>query len=261
MRECFNLKGRVVAVTGGGSGIGRAVACAFAQEGSHVVVLDRNADGAEATAAAVRALGAQALALTCDVADAQSVQLAARASEAAFGPCDVLVNNAGIVVPASLATITAEQWNSVFSVNLTGALWCAQAFGAQMRERKRGAIVHLSSIGADHPTAWGGCYSITKAGVSMLSRLLAVEWAADGIRSNAVKPGLIRTEMTESFYVKPGVEQRRSDIVPVGRVGRPEDIAQAVLFLASDRAAYINGQELVVDGGLERTLMNTVPRA
>ncbi|MEY4099196.1 MAG: hypothetical protein RL300_367 [Pseudomonadota bacterium] len=261
MKDSFNLEGRVVAVTGGGSGIGRGVALAFADEGSRVVVIDRNAEGAAETAEQVRKLGAQAIALSCDISNADSVQQAAKDSEAAFGPCDVLVNNAGIVVPASLATITVDQWNSVFAVNLTGTLLCSQAFGTQMRARKRGSLVHLSSIGADQPTAWAGCYSVTKAGVAMLSRLLAVEWAPDGIRSNVVKPGLVRTPMTEDFYARPGVEQRRSEIVPAGRVGRPQDIAQAVLFLASDRASYITGQELVVDGGLEQMLMSMVPRA
>ena len=261
MKDSFNLEGRVAVVTGGGSGIGRGVALAFAEEGCRVVVIDRNADGAAETVEQVRQLGAQAIALTCDISNAESVQQAAKNSEAAFGPCDVLVNNAAIIVPASLATITVETWDSVFAVNLTGTLLCSQAFGAQMRARKRGSIVHLSSIGADHPTAWAGCYSVTKAGVAMLSRLLAVEWAPDGIRSNSVKPGLVRTALTEDFYAKPGVEQRRSEIVPAGRIGRPQDIAQAVLFLASDRASYITGQELVVDGGLAQMLMSMVPRA
>ncbi|RJG03250.1 SDR family NAD(P)-dependent oxidoreductase [Noviherbaspirillum sedimenti] len=260
MRDDSNLAGRVAVVTGGGSGIGRAIAFAFAEAGSRVVVIDRNAEGCEATVAEVQRRGAQALAVTCDISDPDSVQKAAQASEANFGPCDILVNNAGIVVPATLANITLDEWNRAFSVNLTGALLCSQAFGAQMRKRQRGAIVHISSITADHPMPWGGCYSITKAGVCMLSRLLAVEWAPDGIRSNVVKPGTIRTELTESFYQEPGLEKRRSELIPAGRIGRPEDIAQAALFLASDRASYITGQEIMVDGGFERMLMSLVPR-
>ena len=260
MDKGFNLEGRVAVVTGAGSGIGRAIAYAFADAGSRVVALDRDIAGCEATVQELQRRGAQALALECDISSADSVQQAALKSEAAFGPCDVLVNNAGVVVPATLATITVEAWNQMFAINLTGALLCSQAFGAQMRKKQGGALVHISSIGADHPTPWAGCYSITKAGVAMLSRLLAVEWADDGIRSNVVKPGLIRTAMTEGFYSKPGVVERRSAMVPSRRIGQPEDSAQAVLFLASDRASYINGQELVVDGGLERMLMSMVPR-
>ncbi|VTU45350.1 3-oxoacyl-[acyl-carrier-protein] reductase FabG (plasmid) [Variovorax sp. SRS16] len=261
MTDGFHLEGRVVVVTGGGSGIGRAVAIAFAQAGSHVVVVDRNAEGGQATAEEVQRCGAKALALTCDVSDPVSVHEAASASEGAFGPCQVLVNNAGVIAQGALATISLAEWNRVLSVNLTGALLCSQAFGAQMRKLGCGSIVHMSSIVADHPVAWAGGYSVTKAGVAMLSRLLAVEWAADGIRSNAVKPGLIRTEMTESFYTQPGVEQRRSELIPSRRIGRPEDIAQAVLFLASDRASYVNGQEIVVDGGFGQMLSSLVPRA
>ncbi|MDM0021806.1 SDR family NAD(P)-dependent oxidoreductase [Variovorax saccharolyticus] len=256
----FMLAGQVVVVTGGGSGIGRAVVLAFAQAGSRVVVLDRDAVGAERSAALARESGAEATALTCDVADAGSVADAAKASEARFGPCDVLVNNAGIISQGALASISIADWNRVLSINLTGALLCAQAFGAQMRARRRGAMVHMSSVVVDHPVPWSGCYSITKAGVAMLSRLLALEWAEDGIRSNAVKPGLIRTEMTEAFYDKPGLEARRSALIPSRRIGRADDIAQAVLFLASDRASYINGEELVVDGGFQRMLSSLVPR-
>lgn len=260
MTKGFNFEGRVAVVTGGGSGIGRGVANAFAEAGSRVVVMDRNAEAAEATAAEVRGHGAQAIALTCDIADPEAVRLAAEASEAAFGPCDVLVNNAGIQIIGSLATITLEEWNHVMAINLTGGLLCSQQFGAQMRRVKRGAIVHVSSTGADHPSPWAGSYSIAKAGVVMLSRQLAIEWAADGIRSNAVKPGMIRTGLTEQYYVKPGVVERRSAVIPAGRVGIPEDVAQAVLFLASDCASYITGQELVVDGGFERKLVSFIPR-
>lgn len=260
MSGSFNLEGRVAVVTGGGSGIGRAVAYAFAEAGSRVVVMDRNAEGAEATAAEVRQRGGQALALTCDIADSDSIQKSAQASEATFGPCDVLVNNAGVQILGNLRSITLSEWNQILSINLTGALLCSQAFGAQMRKRQRGSIVHVSSIGADHPSSMAGSYSIAKAGVVMLSRQLAIEWAGDGIRSNAVKPGMIRTGLTEATYMKPGLEERRNAIIPAGRVGRPEDVAQTVLFLASDRASYITGQELAVDGGFERTLVSFIPR-
>lgn len=255
------LAGRVCAVTGAGSGIGRGIALVLAGAGARVAVLDRNAEGSAATVLEIASIGGQAMAIDCDTSDAASVTAAAERSAAALGPCDVLVNNAGVLRPGALETLTLEEWNKVLSVNLTGYFLCAQVFGRQMRARRAGALVHIASIAADHVTAFGGAYSVAKAGITMLSRQLAVEWGKDGIRSNAVHPGLILTPMTQAFYDQPGTTERRSQAVPAGRIGLPADIAQAVLFLASDRAAYITGQELTVDGGFTRMLMGLIPRA
>jgi NAD(P)-dependent dehydrogenase (short-subunit alcohol dehydrogenase family) len=159
-----------------------------------------------------------------------------------------------------LATVSLEDWNLLLSVNLTGYLLCAQAFGKAMIERGRGAIVHTASIAGSNAQAFSGAYSVSKAGVLMLSRQLAVEWGPHGVRSNVLSPGLVRTPMSEEFYLAPGVAERRAAAVPLGRVGTPEDMAQAVLFLASDRAGFINGQEIIVDGGFEHMLMSLVPR-
>lgn len=263
-KDTAGLAGRVCVVTGGGSGMGRAISLALAKEGAKVSVLDLNAGGATETAALITGNGGQAAAFTCDTADAASVAQAAAHSAAALGLCDVLVNNAGILRPGPLDTLALDLWNKVLAVNLTGYFICAQAFGRQMRDRKSGApgvMVHTASIAADHATANAGAYSVAKAGIQMLSRQLAVEWGAYGIRSNVVNPGLIVTPMSQAFYDQPGVTQRRSQAVPAGRVGAPEDIAQAVVFLASDRAAYINGQEIAVDGGFTQMLMSLIPRA
>ncbi len=263
-KDISGLAGRVCVVTGGGSGMGRAIALALAKEGAKVAVLDLNTAGATETAAMITGNGGQAVALTCDTADAASVAQAAARSAASLGLCDVLVNNAGILRPGPLDTLALDLWNKVLAVNLTGYFICAQAFGRQMRDKKStagGAMVHSASIAADHATANAGAYSVAKAGIQRLSRQLAVEWGVHGIRSNVVNPGLIVTPMSQAFYDQPGVTQRRSQAVPVGRVGAPEDIAQAVVFLASDRAAYINGQEIAVDGGFTRMLMSLIPRA
>ena len=256
-----DLAGRVCVVTGAGSGIGRGIALVLAGAGARVAVLDRNADGSAATVLEIAGAGGQAVAIDCDTSDAASVAAAAERSAAAFGPCDVLVNNAGVLRPGALETLTLEEWNTVLSVNLTGYFLCAQTFGRQMRAKGAGALVHIASIAAEHATAFSGAYSIAKAGITMLSRQLAVEWGQHGIRSNAVHPGLILTPMSQAFYDQPGTSERRSQAVPVGRIGRPADIAQAVLFLASERAAYITGQELTVDGGFTRMLMGLIPRA
>ena len=263
-KDSSGLAGRVCVVTGAGSGIGRGIALALAREGGRVAVLDLNSGGADSTVSQIKGLGGEAAAFTCDTADASSVASAAAQSAAAFGPCDVLVNNAGILRPGALDMLTLEEWNKVLSVNLTGYFLCAQSFGRQMRSenggRGHGALVHIASIAAEHATAMAGAYSVAKAGVEMLSRQLAVEWGPHGIRSNAVHPGMILTPMSQAFYDQPGVSERRSQAVPAGRIGAPEDIAQAVLFLASDRAAYITGQSLTVDGGFTRMLMGLIPR-
>ena len=264
-KDTSGLAGRVCVVTGAGSGIGRGIALALAKEGGRIAVLDLNAEGTKATVAEIKARGGEAVAFTCDTSDAASVAAAAAQSAAVLGPCDVLVNNAGILRPGALDVLTLDEWNKVLSVNLTGYFLCAQTFGKQMRNKGEGknggTMVHIASIAAEHATALAGAYSVAKAGVEMLSRQLAVEWGPHGIRSNAVHPGMILTPMSQAFYDQPGVTERRSEAVPAGRIGVPDDIAQAVVFLASDRSAYISGQSLTVDGGFTRMMMGLIPRA
>ena len=257
--EWLGLQGRVCVVTGAGGGIGRAVAIAMAGAGAALVLLDKEEANCQATASAVRAAGGRVIAQACDIANPESVAAAERASRA-IGPCDVLVNNAGVLRPGSLATLALDDWNLLLSVNLTGYLLCAQAFGKAMIERGRGAIVHTASIAGSEPQAFSGAYSVSKAGVLMLSRQLAVEWGPHGVRSNVLSPALVRTPMSESFYQDRTVLERREAAIPLGRIGTPEDMAQVVLFLASDRAGYVNGQEILVGGGFENMLMSLIPR-
>jgi NAD(P)-dependent dehydrogenase (short-subunit alcohol dehydrogenase family) len=255
----LGLRGKVCVVTGAGGGIGRAVAMGMAEAGASVVLLDNNFENCRATADALEPTGARTLAVACDIADADSVAAAERAAQA-VGPCDVLVNNAGMLLAGPLATVSLEDWNRLMAVNLTGYLLCAQAFGKAMIERGRGAIVHTASIAGSNAQGFSGAYSVSKAGVLKLSRQLAVEWGPHGVRSNVMSPGMVRTPMSESFYQDSQVLQRRSAAIPLGRVGAPEDMAQVVLFLASDRAAFVTGQEIIVDGGFEHMLMSLVPR-
>jgi NAD(P)-dependent dehydrogenase (short-subunit alcohol dehydrogenase family) len=139
-------------------------------------------------------------------------------------------------------------------------LECSQAFGRQMLESGRGSLIHVASVTAHYPQTRGGAYSASKAGIVMLSRQLAAEWGPSGIRSNVVSPGMIRTPLTEDFYNQPGITDRRSAIIASRRIGVPQDIADVVLFLASDRSAYVNGAEVAVDGGFSCMLMDLVPR-
>ena len=258
--DWLGLSGRVCVVTGGGGGIGRATALSFAQAGARVAAIDLDERGLEATRAELSKLGAGHVVARCDTTDVASVAAAAATIEKSLGPCGVLVNTAAILRPGALDTLSLAEWNAVLSVNLTGYFVCAQAFGKQMRTLGRGSLVHVASIAGSNAQGQSGAYSVSKAGAIMLSRQLANEWGPHGIRSNVVSPGMVITPMSQAFYDTPGVTERRSAVVPLRRVGMPQDMADAILFLASDRASYINGEELMIDGGYANMLMNLVPR-
>jgi NAD(P)-dependent dehydrogenase (short-subunit alcohol dehydrogenase family) len=256
----LGLSGRVCVVTGGGGGIGRAVAISLARAGARVAAIDLDERGLQATAAELRELGCDHMVARCDTASADSVTAASERVGKSLGPCGVLVNTAAVLRPGGLDDLSLAEWNAVLAVNLTGYFLCAQIFGRHMRKAGRGSIVHVSSISGSHAQGQSGAYSVSKAGVIMLSRQLAGEWGPQGIRSNVVSPGMVITPMSQSFYDTPGVTERRSAVVPLRRVGMPQDIADAILFLASDRSSYVNGDEITVDGGYANMLMNLVPR-
>jgi len=259
-KDWLGLSGRVAVITGGGGGIGRATAVSFAKAGAKVAVMDRDEKGLEVTRGELCALGAEPAVAPCDTSDEASVIAAAEAVEKALGPCSILVNTAAILRAGALDTLSLAEWNTTLSVNLTGYFLCAQSFGRQMRKLGRGSLVHIASVAGSNAQGFSGAYSVSKAGVVMLSRQLASEWGPQGIRSNVVSPGLVVTPMSQSFYDTPGVTERRTAVVPARRIGMPQDIADAILFLASDRSAYVNGDEITVDGGYVRTLMNLIPR-
>ncbi|WP_431025101.1 SDR family NAD(P)-dependent oxidoreductase [Halomonas sp. H5] len=258
--DWLGLAGTVQVVTGAASGIGAGIARALAEAGADVALLDRNLSGCEALARELDDLPGRRLPLACDIADEPQVWQAAAAVEEALGPCQGLVNGAGILRPGGLAEVPLDEWNAVLAVNLTGYLLCARAFGRPMRDQGRGSIVHIASVSASQPQTWSGAYSPSKAAVAILSRQLAAEWGGFGVRSNTVSPGMIRTELSADFYARPGVTEAREAFTASRRIGEPEDIANAVLFLLSERAGYVNGAELGVDGGLPCMLMDRVPR-
>ena len=258
--DWLGLSGSVCVVTGGGGGIGRAVAVNFARAGARVAAIDRDESGLEATEAALRELGQGHLVARCDTTSTGSVSAASETIERSLGPCGVLVNTAAVLRPGGLDALSLEEWNAVLAVNLTGYFLCAQNFGRQMRKLGRGSLIHIASIAGSHAQGKSGAYSVSKAGVVMLSRQLASEWGPQGIRSNVVSPGMVITPMSQAFYDTPGVTERRAAVTPARRVGMPQDIAEAVLFLASDRSSFVTGDEITVDGGYVRTLMNLVPR-
>ncbi|MGI9480017.1 MAG: SDR family NAD(P)-dependent oxidoreductase [Hyphomicrobiaceae bacterium] len=254
------LDGRVAAVTGAASGMGKAIAEELARAGARVALLDVNQSNLNTVAAEFENAGYNVIAIHCDVATDNSVKAAADKTLNALGGCDILVNNAGILRSGELATLPIADWDGMMNINLTGYLRCAQAFGKPMLEAGKGSVVHISSIAASQPQAASGAYSAGKAAICMLSRQLAFEWGPKGVRSNVVSPGLVRTPLSEAFYQAPGVLERRSAAVPLGRIAMPSDIAEAVAFFASDRSSYATGQEIVLDGGYAQTLMSHVPR-
>lgn len=258
--DWLGLGGRICVVTGAASGIGQATARSLAEVGAHVALLDINVDGASATAAELGSAGARAIAVKCDTTSEASIEAAHATVTQALGSVDALVNNAGVLRAGGLDTLSLADWNALLAVNLTGYFLTARTFGKDMRTHGRGAMVHVASIAATQPQAFSGAYSVSKAGVAMLSRQLSMEWGPSGIRSNVVSPGFIRTPLSEEFYKVAGVEEARARIVPSGRVGLAEDIAKAITFLVSDKAGYINGEEILVDGGASNILMSQVPR-
>ncbi|ACC73135.1 SDR family oxidoreductase [Paraburkholderia phymatum] len=258
--EWLALEGKVCVVTGAAGGIGSAIARVLGESGARIALLDREAGKCKDLAQTLVANGMEAYAFECDIADAKSVELTALSVEERLGSADVLVNNAGLLRPGGIEDITLDTWNAMLQVNLTGYMLCAQAFGRAMLHKRAGSIVHVASVAAHHPQTWSGAYSPGKAAVSMLSKQIAAEWGARGVRSNAVCPGMIRTPLSASFYAQGDVEQRRRAMTASRRIGEPVDIADAVAFLASPRASYVNGAELIVDGGLECMLMDMVPR-
>lgn len=248
----MDYRGKVALVTGGGSGIGRATCEIFAERGGAVVVADVNEAAAKATAEAIAGKGGRAQAARCDVTQWDEVQAAVETARQTFGRLDVVINCAGILKASRLEDTSEEDWNQVLRVNLTGAFLVTKAAMKVLREQGGGAIVHIASRMAIRVKEEHGAYAASKAGILQLTQMAALEGAPYGIRVNCVCPGFIDTLMTRSGY---GDEAFAgwAKVCPLGRAGRPEEIARAMLFLASDAASFITGVALPVDGG--RTIL------
>ena len=245
----MRLKDQVAVVTGGSRGIGRAVVKALAAEGARVAVVYRGSkEAAEEVVREVTQAGGSALALQLDVTDTAAVQAGVERVEKELGPVDVLVNNAGVIHDDLFVRLEPEQWNLVIQTNLGGTYNFCRAVAYPMMKRRRGRIINVSSVAAEHVNMGQTNYAASKGAINAFTRALAVELASRGVTVNAVAPGFIETDMSAAVRNKAGDLIKK--FIPMRRIGTPDDVAKVVAFLAGPDSAYITGQVLTVDGGL-----------
>lgn len=248
-------------VTGAGRGIGASIAARLASAGYSVALWDYDGEGAATRAAELVSAGHRTIAARCDVTDAAQVEAALKSAVDAFGTPYLLVNNAAIRHRAALEDLPRASWDREIATNLTGAFQCTQSVGRLMLAAGRGAIVNIASMSGTFGQPMRGAYSPSKAGLIGLTSLTAVEWGGRGIRCNAVSPGMIVTPVHAEAYGNADVRKGREAMVPLGRLGEGDDIAEVVVFLASDAAHYINGANIPVDGGVTKALVGLMPMA
>jgi len=245
----FDLAGKIAVVTGGSRGIGRAICIALAQAGAYVLVNYRsNEEAARETLRLVEEAGGQAELVAFDVADPDSVDCSIKEAVGRHGRIDILVNNAGISIDQLLLRVSAKDLEMTWATNVNGAVFCAKACIRPMMKKRWGRIINLSSVVAESGNAGQVVYSASKAALLGLTRSLAREYASRGITVNAVAPGFIETDMTADL--PDSAKQGIVDQTPLGRIGRPEEVAATVVFLASEEASYITGQVVRVNGGM-----------
>ena len=243
------LRDRVAIVTGASQGIGRATAAELACVGADVVVCSRRPAALKPVADEVRAAGRRALVVECDVADARHVDAVVARTLETFGRIDLHVNNAGYRIRSPLADLPRSEWDAMIGTNLTGVFLFCQAVGRVMITQRSGTIVNVTSVAGRTGTRGMAAYAAAKAGVTVLTQSLGAEWAKYGIRVNAVAPGPVETEGVLQVWKTPAMIAQAAREVPLGRLGRPQEIAWAVVFVASDHASFMTGETLYVSGG------------
>ena len=244
----MDLKGKVAIVTGGAQGIGKSIATQLAQAGANVVVADVMEEVAKSTAQEISQKGSEVISIRVDVSSLSSVEEMVKKTLDKFGRIDILVNNAGITRDGLVMRMKEEDWDLVLDINLKGAFNCIKTVSPIMMKQKSGKIVNIASIVGIIGNIGQANYSASKAGLIALTKTCARELASRRINVNAVAPGFIQTSMTERLPAQ--VKEKLSSQIPFGEIGKPEDVARAVLFLVSEEASYITGEVIRVDGGM-----------
>ena len=248
-RTPFSLDGKRALVTGGGRGIGRACAVAMAESGAEVVVASRTSAQLDETVDLIRERGAKASSIVCDISDPRAVDNMC-GELLGDGKVDILVNNAAISpIVKGIEKVEPEEWEQILNVNVNATFGIIRTVGSTMLQQGSGSVVNVSSVAAIRALPRLAAYSASKAALAAMTRSMAVEWARTGVRVNAVAPAYIETEMTAAVSERPRLRQSVIDRTPMGRWGQPEEVAWAVVFLASDAASYVTGHTLLVDGG------------
>jgi NAD(P)-dependent dehydrogenase (short-subunit alcohol dehydrogenase family) len=247
--QLFSLEGKVAVVTGGTSGIGRALSLGLAEAGADVVATARRQQQVDDTAKEIEARGRQALRLASDVGDRASLEKLLTATLERFGKVDILVNCAGMIKRTPTLDLSEAEWNNILNTNLTGTLRACQVFGRDMLERGYGRIINIASLNSFVALSEVAAYAASKAGVASLTRSLAVEWSKKGVTVNAVAPGVFRTDLNAQLLDSTPRGKELLMRTPMGRFGKTEELIGAVVYLASDSASFVTGQILVVDGG------------
>ncbi|MBN1548470.1 MAG: 3-oxoacyl-ACP reductase FabG [Syntrophaceae bacterium] len=243
----MNLRDRIAVITGGSQGFGKAICEAFSREGAHVVIVNRTAEKGVEAAKEINENGGKATPISADVSKIEDVEKLASRVQKEIGRLDILVNNAGVIRPAMLHKMTMEQWEEVIRINLTGYFNCISRFSKSMISQKYGRIINISSVAGERGTIGQINYGAAKAGVHGLTKSAAKELARYGITVNAIAAGLFETAMSDKMPQE--IKEKAIKGIPIGRMGKPWELARLALFLASDDAAYITGQIIGINGG------------
>lgn len=247
----LNLKGKVAVVTGAVGGMGAKFTEELAKQGVNVVLVDIQQDRTQVFAQEIsEKYGVKAIAIYCDTSNESDVENAVQTVIKQFDRVDILINTAAILRSSLFEELSLTDWQKSLNINLTGYFLMSQHFGRVMIKQGKGTLIHISTMLSKFPETYSGAYSVSKAGVNMLSKQLAAEWGQYGLRSNCILPSLVNTPLSKDFYSDPEVLKERERITASKRIGTLDDIANAVLYLASDRSEYTNGGELTVEGGL-----------
>ncbi len=248
-KDIFDLSGKVAVITGGAGGLGREVACGLAEFGAGVVIADQDRQALTEVENRLEGLGRRALALELDVTDRGSVERAADKVVQQYGKLDILVNAAGINIRRPVKDLSEDEWDKTIDINLKGTYLCCKIMGASMLRQNRGKIINFGSVSSvlGHPEH--AAYAASKGGVLMFTKVLAMEWARNNINVNAIGPAYIETALTRDYLSVNGNYEKIARSIPMGRLGSPDDVVGAVIYLSSSASDFVTGSILMVDGG------------